>query len=123
MSEYYALGTIRHTITVKVVDTKMMMQRSHPDGLQPCQKRIAESLVRDETGVIIVTARNDQIDLMKEGSTIILRNAKIDMIEGSMRLTVNRWGRIEVTEPTTFSVKKDNNLSLIQYELVNIVAE
>lgn len=61
------------------------------------------------------------VDLLKEGSTIILRNAKIDMFKGSMRLAVDKWGRVEVTEPADFTVKEDNNLSLIEYELVNVV--
>ena len=38
------------------------------------------------------------VDAMKEGSTVILRNAKIDMYKGSMRLAVDRWGRVESTE-------------------------
>lgn len=61
------------------------------------------------------------VDLMKPGTTVILRNAKIDMFRGSMRLAVDKWGRVEVTEPATFSVKEDNNLSLVEYELVNVV--
>ena len=63
------------------------------------------------------------VDLMKEGSTVVLRNAKIDMFKGSMRLAVDKWGRVEVTEPASFSVKEDNNLSLVEYELVNVVEE
>ncbi|KAJ1423044.1 Nucleic acid-binding, OB-fold [Sesbania bispinosa] len=110
-------GTSGHTLTVKVVSTKMVMQKGRPDGPQPRQMRIAECLVGDETGMIIFTARNDQVDLMKEGSTVILRNAKIDMFKGSMRLAVDKWGRVEVTEPASFTVKEDNNLSLIEYEL------
>lgn len=60
---------------------------------------------------------------MKPEATIILRNAKIDMFKGSMRLAVDKWGRVEVTEPAQFVVKEDNNLSLIEYELVNVVEE
>lgn len=63
------------------------------------------------------------VDLMKPEATVILRNAKIDMFKGSMRLAVDKWGRIEVTEPATFVVKEDNNLSLVEYELVNVVEE
>nr|CAD1823767.1 unnamed protein product [Ananas comosus var. bracteatus] len=85
--------------------------------------KIAECLVGDETGTIIFTARNDQVDLMKPEATVILRNAKIDMFKGSMRLAVDKWGRIEVTDPTTFVVKEDNNISLVEYELVNVVEE
>jgi replication factor A1 len=60
---------------------------------------------------------------MQDGTTVILRNAKIDMFKGSMRLAVDKWGRVEVTEPADFTVKEDNNLSLIEYELVNVVEE
>nr|POF16125.1 uncharacterized protein CFP56_15616 [Quercus suber] len=63
------------------------------------------------------------VDFMKEGSTVILLNAKIDMFKGSMRLAVDKWGRVEVTEPADFTVKEDNNLSLIEYVLVNLVEE
>lgn len=63
------------------------------------------------------------VDLVKEGTTVILRNAKIDMFKGSMRLAVDKWGRVEVAEPADFTVKEDNNLSLIEYELVNVVEE
>ncbi|CAK7327735.1 unnamed protein product [Dovyalis caffra] len=70
--------------------------------------------------------RNDGywvFDLMKPGTTVILRNAKIDMFKGSMRLAVDKWGRVEVTEPAEFVVKEDNNLSLVEYELVSVGEE
>lgn len=60
------------------------------------------------------------VDLLKPGATVIMRNAKIDMFKGSMRLAVDKWGRIEATEPASFTVKEDNNLSLVEYELVNV---
>lgn len=63
------------------------------------------------------------VDIMKPDTTVILRNAKIDMFKGSMRLAVDKWGRIEVTDPADFSVRTDNNLSLVEYELVNVVEE
>lgn len=116
-------GTSGHTLTVKVVDSKMVLQKGRPDGPQMRQMRIAECLVGDETGVIVFTARNDQVNMVKPGSTLILRNAKIDMFKGSMRLAVDKWGLVEVTEPADFTVKEDNNLSLVEYELVNVVEE
>lgn len=60
------------------------------------------------------------VDLMKPGTTVIIRNSKIDMFKGSMRLAVDKWGRVEITEPANFDVKEDNNLSLVEYELVNV---
>ncbi|KAK7367869.1 hypothetical protein VNO80_09888 [Phaseolus coccineus] len=54
-------GTSGHTLTVKVVNAKMVMQKGRSDGPQSRQMRIAECLVGDETGMIIFTARNDQV--------------------------------------------------------------
>lgn len=60
------------------------------------------------------------VDLMKSGATVILRNAKIDMFKGTMRMAVDKWGLIEVTDPVSFEVNRENNLSLVEYELVNV---
>ncbi|WVZ72969.1 hypothetical protein U9M48_021346 [Paspalum notatum var. saurae] len=118
-------GTNGHTLTVKVVSANPVPARARPGAAAPAHNssrapRIAECLVGDETGAIVFTARNDQVDLLKPDATVILRNAKIDMFKGSMRLAVDKWGRIEATEPASFTVKEDNNLSLVEYELVNV---
>ncbi|KAG1330463.1 hypothetical protein COCNU_02G004310 [Cocos nucifera] len=116
-------GTSGHTLTVKVVSSETVLQKGRAASASLRQTRIAECLVGDETGTIVFTARNDQVDLMKPGMTVILRNAKIDMFKNHMRLAVDKWGRVEVSEPATFTVKEDNNLSLVEYELVNVVEE
>ncbi|KAJ7948351.1 Nucleic acid-binding, OB-fold containing protein [Quillaja saponaria] len=120
-------GTNGHTLTVKVVSSEPVKSVSTKPGRSSVllarpsgPTRIAECLVGDETGTIIFTARNEQVDIMNPGTTLILRNAKIDMFKGSMRLAVDKWGRVEVTEPAKFEVKEDNNLSLVEYELVNV---
>ncbi|XP_078429068.1 uncharacterized protein At4g28440-like [Wolffia australiana] len=113
-------GTSGHTLTVKVVSSNMVLQKGRASSSHLRGTRIAESVVGDETGTIIFTARNEQVDMMEPGNTVILRNAKIDMFKGSMRLAVDKWGRVEVTEPATFAVKEDNNLSLVEYELVKV---
>lgn len=116
-------GTNGHNLVVKVVSAKMVLQKGRPDGPQLRQMRIAECVVGDETGTIVFTARNEQVETMQPGATVTLRNAKIDMFKGSMRLAVDKWGRVEAAEPATFTVKEDNNLSLVEYELVNVVEE
>nr|XP_043624655.1 uncharacterized protein At4g28440-like [Erigeron canadensis] len=109
-------GAENLNLTVKVVSSKPITTRSR-NGTQGRNMRISECLVGDETGVVVFTARNDQVDAMKEGSTVILRNAKIDMYKGSMRLA---WARVEVTDSADFSVKEENNLSLIEFELITV---
>lgn len=63
------------------------------------------------------------VDIMKQETTVILCVARIDMFRGSMRLAVNKWGRIETTEPADFIVKEDDNLSLVEYELVDVLGD
>ncbi|KAK4769813.1 hypothetical protein SAY87_030345 [Trapa incisa] len=127
-------GTSGHNLTVKVVNSKDVPMNARVNRPTSSSKavlsrpparvsRISECLIGDETGSIIFTARNEQVDIMKAGATVILRNAKIDMFKGTMRLAVDKWGRVEVTEPASFEVKEDNNLSLVEYELVNVTEE
>ncbi|CAH8314543.1 unnamed protein product [Eruca vesicaria subsp. sativa] len=120
-------GTTGHTLTVKVVDSNPVVpvtRKARPGsssmGRPSKPSPIAECLIGDETGCILFTARNEQVDLMKPGETVILRNSRIDMYKGTMRLGVDKWGRIEATEPASFTVKEDNNLSLVEYELINV---
>ncbi|XP_047325793.1 uncharacterized protein At4g28440-like [Impatiens glandulifera] len=122
-------GTNGHNLTLKVQTSSTVLQKKDRNLPTPIrgssgQTRIAECLVGDETGTILFTARNDQVDLLKVGSTVNFRNAKIDMFKGSMRLVVDKWGLVEVVnESANFEVKLDNNLSAIEYELVNVVAQ
>ncbi|GFP89331.1 uncharacterized protein at4g28440 [Phtheirospermum japonicum] len=61
-----------------------------------------------------------RFDMMKPVNTVIIRNAMIDMFKGTMRLAVDKWGCIEVTELATFLVKEDNKLSLVEYKSVTV---
>lgn len=109
-------GTTGHNLVVKVVSCKVVVNRTRPDG---SSVRIAECTVGDETGTITLTARNAQVDLMVADKTINVRNAKIDMYKGSMRLAVDKWGLIEASETTLDEpVKVDYDLSAVEYELV-----
>ncbi|KAG6700464.1 hypothetical protein I3842_08G113500 [Carya illinoinensis] len=114
-------STQGHTLVVKVFSsnavkvTNMALNTplQYPKPQYPVQ--ISECLVGDETGTIIFTAHSDQVDIMKPGPTMVLWNAKIKMFKGFMRIAVDKsWGRVEVTEPTNFDVKEDNNLSLVK---------
>ncbi|XP_073014785.1 uncharacterized protein At4g28440-like [Primulina huaijiensis] len=102
------------TLIVKVVSAKVVAQRGRAQG------RFTECLVGDETGMIIFAARNDQVDVAKDGNTLVLSNAKIDMFKGSMRLAVDRSGRVEAGEPASFMVEESNNLSLIEFDRYDV---
>jgi replication factor A1 len=69
----------------------------------------------------------EQIDLLKEGATLVVRNASADVFNGFMRLNVNVWGKISThpdgvasTPDAPAKVNSDNNLSAVEYELVTV---
>lgn len=53
------------------------------------------------------------------GSSITVRNAKIEMFKNYMRLAVDVWGLIEPSaNPVTEELNLTNNVSETEYELV-----
>ena len=110
-------GTTGLNVVVKVLDAKEVMNKKRPDG---SSVRIVECTVGDASGVILFSAKNkQQVETMKVGKMVRVQNGKIDMIRGTMRLTVDQWGLLkEETEGDSVEPDGDNNLSLEEYELV-----
>jgi len=111
-------ASVGFNVIVKVKSIKLIRDRLNLDGTR---LKIAEAVVGDQTGCIILSLRNDQIEMVKENDVLILRNGKIDMVNnGFMRIAIDRWGVIEKVEPAQFTqdVNSTNNLSEVEYELV-----
>ncbi|RRT69648.1 hypothetical protein B296_00024454 [Ensete ventricosum] len=90
-------GTGGHTLTVKVVSSKMVLQKGRTAGPQVRQMRLAECLVGDETGMIVFTARNDQG-----------RDAKVVMKSGRM-IALEHLLTATVASSKTYSQSMENN--------------
>jgi len=106
-----------HNLHVKVVKVEPVLEKTRLDGSKVA---IAEATVGDSTGCILLTCKNEQIPVVAEGASVTLRNAKVAMFKNHMRLAVDQWGLIEPsTEPLTEAVDATNNLSTIEYELVD----
>eukprot|EP00275_Glaucocystis_incrassata_P002213 EC125017.1.p2 GENE.EC125017.1~~EC125017.1.p2 ORF type:complete len:146 (+),score=19.07 EC125017.1:123-560(+) len=108
-------------LIAKVVSCNIVVERTRPDG---SRIRIAECLVADDTGCLVLGARNAQIDAidMSAGTpTIEIRNGKIEMFQGFMRLMVDKWGLVRAAaEAASFEPNTTNNPSNVEYELVNV---
>ena len=65
-------------------------------------------------------AQNEQLDVVKEGATITVRNghAKVLRDTGRIKLIVDKWGKVEPSKQAIGSVNTGNNISLVEYELV-----
>jgi hypothetical protein len=74
---------------------------------------ICDFLVGDETGVIKMRLRNENyIDMLQEGQDIIVRNCKVPVINSRIRIQVDAFGKIELSQDVKIKeVNKERNLS------------
>ena len=74
--------------------------------------KLAECLIGDDQGCVKFSARDTQLDIMKEGDTITLMNAHAKVIHGYMRLEVDKWGIVKSaadTDKLQCEVNVENN--------------
>ena len=95
----------------------MTKERRRYDG---SSIRQADCIVGDAYGCIKLIAKNEQIDIVKEGATITVRNCHANVVEEHLRLEVDKWGKIEPSTEKIDKVLQTNNLSDVEYELVNV---
>eukprot|EP01113_Clastostelium_recurvatum_P014505 TRINITY_DN17904_c0_g1_i1.p1 TRINITY_DN17904_c0_g1~~TRINITY_DN17904_c0_g1_i1.p1 ORF type:complete len:151 (+),score=13.58 TRINITY_DN17904_c0_g1_i1:74-526(+) len=104
-------------VIAQVVKVHITVEQSHADGRRI---RVTEALIGDDTGCIILVARNDEAGLVQPGLTVSLSNARVQMFEGHMRLYTTQWGTISSSsDQAGFSVvNQQNNISALEYEQV-----
>jgi len=79
--------------------------------------KVSDAMVGDETGCIYLTLWDDNIDKVKEGDTINVKNGYINLFRGNMRLNIGRYGTLEMAEQAIASeVNTQNNMSTQVYE-------
>ena len=110
----------RVTMHLKVENVKITRERRRYEGTV---NRSADCIVGDEHGCAVLIAKDDQLDIVKEGAFITIRNAHANVVREHMRIEVDRWAKVEATAdvaPKVKSVNTKNNLSDIEYELVPV---
>ena len=104
----------RVDVTVKILSKNPVREvTSRNDGTS---HRVTEALAGDETGAILLTLWDDDIEKVGENSIFEVKNGYVTLFRGSMRLNVGRYGQLEPSEATIDTVNTDNNLSDKQYE-------
>jgi diadenosine tetraphosphate (Ap4A) HIT family hydrolase len=79
--------------------------------------KVYEVQVGDATGVITISLRADQKDLLKKDKTYELRNMGTRMIGGHIIGLVDKWGKIEETKEE-IEVSSEKDISAVEYEQV-----
>lgn len=104
----------RVNVTVKATSKNPVREIvSRRDG---SNHRVTEVLVGDETGTILLTLWDNDIEKVNEGNTVNIGNGYVSLFQGSMRLNIGRFGTLEPSEKAVENVKTDNNLSDRHFE-------
>lgn len=99
---------------VKVVEKKN--EKDVVSKMDGSSHKVAEFLVGDETGCIVMSLWDDSINQIEAGKTYDISNARITVFETSMRLNPGKYGKISPASEEIADVKVDNNLSDRQVE-------
>ncbi len=75
------------------------------------ERRVADVLVADETGCILMTLWDDDIKNYAEGDIVKITNGYVSVFRGSMRLSAGKYGTAEKIEEDIAEVNTENNLS------------
>jgi len=62
------------------------------------QAKVADCMLKDESGEIKLSLWDDQIDQVRQGSKVRVTNGYTNSFRGELRLNVGRYGRLEILE-------------------------
>jgi len=60
--------------------------------------RVANALLRDDSGTITLVLWNENIDKVQEGSVVRIENGYVNTWQNQPQLTLGRFGKISVVE-------------------------
>jgi ssDNA-binding replication factor A large subunit len=110
----------RVTMHLRVDSVNIVRSRKRYDGGE--MNRMGECIVGDEFGCVKMMAYDSQLDAVKEGCVITIRNAHANVVKEHLRIEVDRWAKVEVAASSVKvgKVNLSKNASDIAYELVSV---
>ena len=86
--------------------------RSMDNGTMVC-----EGLVGDETGTVIMSFWNDEIEVAQNDVVLDLKDARANLVRGHMRLSLGKKGSMKKSTTVLDTIKQSVNLSDLEYEM------
>jgi replication factor A1 len=77
--------------------------------------RVAEALVGDETGVVLLTLWDEDVGRFSVGDVVEVDNGYAGTFKGRLRLNVGRYGKVEKVGLVIGDVDTGNNISERDY--------
>lgn len=96
---------------MKIKVANKLEERQVASRVDGSSHRVAEALVGDETGCILLTLWDDLINQVATNDIFTIENGYISTFKGTMRLNVGRFGKLAKAEGDVASINSENNLS------------
>jgi replication factor A1 len=98
-------------ININLKVAQKLEEREVVSRLDNSTHKVADLLVGDETGCIILVLWDEMIDQVKVNDAIRVENGYTSIFKGSLRLNVGRYGKLLKGTVEVTSVNTGNNLS------------
>lgn len=103
---------------LRVHSVKIIRSRQRYGG--DSMNQVGECVVGDVHGCVKLMAFDEQLDLIKEGAVITIRNAHANVVKEHLRIEIDKWAKVEASKASVGKVNTSRNLSDIEYELVTV---
>jgi len=100
-------------VLVKVLELNPIREVSTRDG---SSHNVAEALVGDDTGCVLLSLWDNDIQKVRIGQTFSIKNGYVTLFKGSIRLNVGRYGTLEPSSEEIQNVNTENNISNRSYD-------
>jgi replication factor A1 len=87
-------GTKKVDVTAKVIDKSDIRQVRSRYGNETY--KVADALIKDDTGTIKLTLWNEQIEQVNIDDTITVENGYITSFRGEIQLNIGRYGKFSI---------------------------
>ncbi|MFW9889945.1 MAG: single-stranded DNA-binding protein [Candidatus Thorarchaeota archaeon] len=78
--------------------------------------RVADIVVGDASGIVVMPLWDDSIDALEVGKTYKLENGYTGLFQRNLRLNIGRYGAINEAEEPIEEVNQENDLSAEEHE-------
>ncbi len=93
-----------------------MGERRSIDSKFGGSRNLCEAVVGDETGTVILSLWEDQIDQVSEGDVLQVNNGYVSLVRGHMRLNVGKYGSFKKSDQEIAEVNTSVDRSADEYE-------
>jgi replication factor A1 len=113
-TESVKIGTLKSNLTNLNVVVKILSigePRVIFSRRDRSEHRVTEAVVGDETGCVLLTLWDNQIDALSKDEVYEIKNGYTNLFHGSLRLNMGKYGTAEKVDMNIEEVNTKNNLS------------